>query len=323
MSRNILQKLDANMYILNALDDCRLSKLLHRGVSGPVSLALFVRSKFYKFVTKLTDVPEKMTDCTFNCFEPDGNHMLCRSMHSGDHATIAVKMVPSEGYRSIALATENHVMFPFRVPFRRVSKNIDALCAAPFTCTDGINEKGLAVCAVPVQGCIINQKIGRPRIIAGVAVRTALERCANVDEALRMFSSFDMRGKLGQSCHFHLADPSGRSAVVEYRKSKMHVVCPSNRVQYTHNDYAISPEKKNESLYKDDPRVGIINNTLTAVRGVMRGEYIWSLLQRCRAVSDDGSDPKERVRIIMFNCDKHSVTISTETELRTVYTFKA
>lgn len=323
MSHNILQKLDGNMYLLNCLDDCRLSKLLRRGAAGPFSLAVFTRPKHYILTTKLADVPEKLADCTFNCFDPNGKHLLGRTMHTGDHASIAVKMFPKEGYHSIALATENHVLFPFRVPFRRIAKNIDALSAAPFVCTDGINEKGLAISAVPVKGSVIRQKNGHPPITAGVAVRVALERCANVDEALRMFGSFDMRGKLGRACHFHIADPSGRSAVVEYRKNKMYVVYPSRRVQYTHNSFAVSSDQKNEKLFQYDPREGIIKETLSAARGVMREEFAWALLQRCRNVSDDGSTPSDRVRTLLFNCDDCSVTVSTEANLRTVYTLKA
>ena len=320
MTHNVLQKIDRNMYQLNCFDDCRLSRLLRRGVAGPVSLALFIRSRLHIFVTKLADAPERYLDSTFNCFSSDGSHLLARTMHTGDNATITVKIAPKDGYRSIALVTENHILFPFRVPFKRVNKNVDSLCAAPYMCTDGINEKGLAICAVPVKGSVINQRTGRRPIIAGVAVRTALERCANVDEALRMFGSFDMRGKRGQACHFHIADPSGRSVVVEYRKNRMHVIYPSRRVQYTNNSFATSPDG-NDAAGKQGLTDGYIRETLSQSRGVMLEEFALRLLQKCRCVTDDGSIPADRVRTIMFNCDKRTVTVSTEAKLRTVYTF--
>ncbi len=81
---------------------------------------------------------------------------------------------------------------------------------------DGINEKGLCVGLT-----FVFPATKKPGLSAGLIVRYLLEKCANVDEALKALSELPVA-----STHtLTLADPSGNMAVVEANPQKS-VTCP-------------------------------------------------------------------------------------------------
>ena len=57
---------------------------------------------------------------------------------------------------------------------------------------------------------------GKIPITTTTAVRLLLDRAATVDEALDLLARYDMHHAIGSAFHFHIADASGTSAVVEW-----------------------------------------------------------------------------------------------------------
>lgn len=55
-------------------------------------------------------------------------------------------------------------------------------------------------------------------------MRAALDKCSNVNEAVRLFSKYDMQDLIGVNYHYFIADASGASAIIEYVDNEMKVL---------------------------------------------------------------------------------------------------
>jgi len=83
---------------------------------------------------------------------------------------------------------------------------------------DGVNEKGLAVGMTGVEG-----KVVKPGISFVLLLRGVLDKCANVDEAMRMLSD----AHVSSSFNFLLADCRGELAVVEASPDRTRILRPA------------------------------------------------------------------------------------------------
>ena len=99
----------------------------------------------------------------------------------------------------------------------------DLLDILPYQCSDGINEKGLYV---SIQLVDIKEGDQPARFPAGssMMVRYLLDDCATVDEAVRKTETGILLPEDWQSCHFMVADATGRSVVIESRNSQVSVI---------------------------------------------------------------------------------------------------
>ncbi len=108
---------------------------------------------------------------------------------------------------------------------------------------DGLNEKGLAV---TMSSCeVVKSSEGDAGLNFAAPIRTLLDRCANVDEALRRLAPMSVRGNF----QMMLAD-AGEAAVVEFGPGIRAVRRPQNGYLAAFNHYqsreisALLPERR-------------------------------------------------------------------------------
>jgi uncharacterized protein YceK len=101
-----------------------------------------------------------------------------------------------------------------------------ALLDAPFLPFDGMNEHGLAVgmAAVPAGG--MRPDPNKETIGSLGVIREMLDRARNVAEALTILQSYNVEMEGGPPIHYLIADPSGRSLLIEFYQGEM-VVTPN------------------------------------------------------------------------------------------------
>ena len=80
-----------------------------------------------------------------------------------------------------------------------------------------MNGKGLAVGVLLIDAKPTNQNTKKVDITTTTAIRLMLDKAKNVDEALKLLSSYDMHSSANSCYHFQICDSSGKSVVVEWK----------------------------------------------------------------------------------------------------------
>jgi len=89
---------------------------------------------------------------------------------------------------------------------------------APYFPVEGINERGLVVAELSVEG----EKVHNENLVSMLSlhlIRLLLDYTSNLDEALEMLVSFN--NAASERMHFFIADSAGNSAVIEYIDNAM------------------------------------------------------------------------------------------------------
>lgn len=235
MSELKFRKLGDNIFILKYENDYGLDGLLSRGLKSVGGLMLYVQKHF---LLGRGDVKIKNCDfgcTTFNSFTEDGDHVFSRNFDYKEAPCIVVWTAPENGYRSVGVTSADVLLCDGETDKKENRQK--RLLAAPFACMDGVNEKGLSIAVVKLNAKSTNQKRGKTPIITTVMIRAVLDKCATVDEAVQLFSQYDMRDSLSVAYHYQITDASGRSAIIEYINNEMVVYNAEHERQYLLNFY--------------------------------------------------------------------------------------
>ncbi|WP_462406372.1 linear amide C-N hydrolase [Gracilibacillus sp. Marseille-QA3620] len=129
---------------------------------------------------------------------------------------VLVRTRPENGYASIGLADAGWIGYLAGSLDDGVT-DLSPAVLFPYLLMDGMNEKGLVISVLKLEGPPTRQNTGKQNISTTVAIRLVLDRAANVDEAIELFKGYDMQASSNTSSfHFLVADASGRAVVLEY-----------------------------------------------------------------------------------------------------------
>ncbi|MCR5120827.1 MAG: linear amide C-N hydrolase [Ruminococcus sp.] len=156
---------------------------------------------------------------TFNAVTPEGQIIMGRNFDYRMAKCMAMWTHPKEGYRSLAMVNQNHLIY---ADIRRSRRPLRAL-GAPYLSMDGINEKGLCAAILMLITKPTHQNNGKPPITVNVALRAVLDTCATADEAVELLQRHEMHDLLGACYHYQFTDAAGVSNIVEYVDGKMYV----------------------------------------------------------------------------------------------------
>lgn len=134
---------------------------------------------------------------------------------------------PPEGYASVSMVDIAYLGFEGSRASQLLELPLaerDRLLDAPYLPFDGMNEYGLAVgmAAVPA-----GQQPDRPKfetIDSLMVIRLMLDHARNVDEALEIFSQYNLDWGSGPALHYLIADRTGRSILLEFWGGEIKVI---------------------------------------------------------------------------------------------------
>ncbi|HEU4423826.1 MAG TPA: C45 family peptidase [Pilimelia sp.] len=132
---------------------------------------------------------------------------------------------PRDGFDSISLVDMSYLGFDAgHLDDLDDARKRRALLRAPALPFDGLNEYGLAVGMAAVDDGSAVRRPGTPVIGSLAVIRLALDTTRTVDEAIAVFSSYEIDFTGGPPLHYLIADAGGGSAVVEFVAGQMRVV---------------------------------------------------------------------------------------------------
>ncbi len=201
------------------------------GVSGTIPL-LLKAMKYINGGKPVAFLPGRFACTAFNAKTPDGDNILGRNFDYKDAPTLIVWCNPENGYKSVGICDMTMMLYNFDTITPLDGGKKGRTIIAPYVTMDGMNEKGLAIAILEQKGPATNQKTSRPGITCSLAIRAVLDKCATVDEAIELLSSYDMHDSVFVNYHYQILDAEGNSAIVEYFNNKMEVIRPEKRKFY-------------------------------------------------------------------------------------------
>lgn len=313
------EKLDSNTYVLKYENDYALDKVLNQGVKNIAELAVLLQKHFHVQKGDLKMQSGGFACTTFNAFTKNGQHILARNFDYKDAPSIVVWTAPENGYKSVGVTDTNVLLYGDKLGEK---KNRSRLLLAPYACMDGINEKGLSIAVLEIKTKATHQRTGKKNLTTTVMIRAVLDKCATVDEAVELFRKYDMNDSLFCNYHYHIADASGKSIVIEYVNNEMRLISPTDKTQYVMNFY-LSPDGDNKKGF-GYTREKWVKEAFEICGGtVMEEQEAMKLLEKCRL------DYKHKrgyqitsLWSAVYNCNERTMLLSTRMNYGKQYRFR-
>ncbi|WP_067131227.1 carcinine hydrolase/isopenicillin-N N-acyltransferase family protein [Microtetraspora malaysiensis] len=174
---------------------------------------------------RLATVTPTLTPDTFGCslFAAHGDPaapVFGRNFDFDHQPALLLFTSPPDGYASVSMVDVSYLGLRSDADFT-TDAGRRALLRAPLLPFDGMNAKGLAVgmATVPEAKPTFD---GKRRTVGSLRVqRLVLDQAATVDEAIAVFSRYNVDFSDSPPLHYMFADAQGRSAVVEFSGGEM------------------------------------------------------------------------------------------------------
>ncbi|WP_300561575.1 linear amide C-N hydrolase [Companilactobacillus sp.] len=226
--KNVSSDSNAPFFTMDYTADYKLDKFMQQGAANTTQLISFVGSYITGFpnIGRILKLNIPAFGCsTFSAATPDGQQLFGRNFdENSDSPAMLVRTHPTNGYASISMVDLGFLKYTNQdLPTNKL--NSLKTLAVPYTPLDGMNEKGLTMAVLQLDGSPTNQTdSSKNDITTTSAIRMVLDKADSVDSALALLNQYNMHDPSMGEFHYQISDASGKSVVVEYINNKMSVV---------------------------------------------------------------------------------------------------
>jgi len=224
--------------------------------------------------------PEACT--SFAALAPEAEAVFGRNFDWKHRSCLLLFTDPPNGYASVSmvdlfyLGLEGLQEIPWA---RRIN-----LLGAPYATIDGMNECGVAIAQNAVPRRNTPKDPNRPTLLNSQIARLVLDHAKDVDEALTLIRQYNI-DFADTPVHFHIADVSGNSAIVEYVDGGISVIRDDKPWQVSTNylfSEAIQPncwryEKTAKSLAESQGSKSA-DEAMSLLQGTSQEHTTWSVV---------------------------------------------
>jgi len=233
--------------------------------------------------------------CTsFAAVKAEGGVVFGRNFDWKHRASLLLYTDPPGGYASVSmvdlfyLGLEGMQSIPW--------SDRAVLLATPYAAIDGMNECGVAIAQNAVPRRNTPKDPNKPTLLNSQIVRLVLDRAKDVNDALTLIQDYNVEF-VGNPVHFHIADASGDSAIVEYLDGGINIVRRDESWQVSTN-YLFS-----EEIQPDCWRYNKATEMLAAAQGTLAADEPMRLLEQVKQGSTVWSIvyglTEGRIRVVM------------------------
>lgn len=243
--------------------------------------------------------------CTsFSTPMADGDVVFGRNLDWSHRSSLLLFTDPPDGYASVSLVDLYYLGLEGmqEIPW---SKRF-VLLAAPYATIDGMNECGVAIAQNAVPERDTPKDPNKPTLLNSQIMRLVLDHAEDVEEALTLIRQYNVEF-VGPRGHFHIADASGASAIVEYVDGGIAIVRNDKSWQVSTN-FLLSEEIK-----PDCWRYNKAAQVLSASRGIASDEAAMRLLE---AVKQDHT-----VWSVVYGLGSGSIDVAMGQDYEDVHAF--
>jgi len=224
-----LQEIDPErFYVMDYTADYKLDKLIEYGVESTDQMAAFLADNIFDVAPDGLSVPTPSAGCSAYAatgvesgdFLFGRNYDYCHVENGVEVPATAmfVRTAPEGGKKSISMV--DAYWLGFHKGFYKDGKtDLSMLIAAPYEILDGMNEAGLAIGVLHLDGKATRQdEPGKQYIWANIFMRKLLDTAGTVEEAVAIAKTYNLSMKTPASgnLHFFIADATGDFAILEY-----------------------------------------------------------------------------------------------------------
>ncbi len=219
------EKLADGIYIMDCYTDYKLEEYLSADITDVEKFDIWMTENLTHGIPT-GDIPG-MGCSSFAITGTNGGHLFARNYDmrkNGD--SLIIRTCPDNGYASIGIVDLAHINLGRMGKYDPEDDNgRKLLFAAPWCICDGINEKGLGASLLSLNNSHTVTDTDKPDLLLYSALRLIIDRCASVDEAVKMLESYDIYSPGHHSYHLFLTDTTGQAVTVEWtEEGKMAVI---------------------------------------------------------------------------------------------------
>lgn len=219
-----LKEKGVGVYTMTYDGDYGFDAFLEIGASSDADIEAFVTKRLLKGLPIELNVSD--AGCTaFVSRNEEGDIIYARNFDFLYAPFLQIYTNPDNGYASVSTVNLTFAGYgEDNLPSSGISFQNFLTLAAPFLPFDGMNEKGvcIALLAVPeIQMIYDSDKI---TLNTTTAIRLVLDKAASVDEAVELLRNYNIYFSGDVTCHFLIADATGKSVIVEYYDNGLQVV---------------------------------------------------------------------------------------------------
>jgi len=183
---------------------------------------------------------------------------------------------PPDGYASVSMVNPDFAGIKNGKDLLQLTNaERELLLDTPFVPTDGMNETGLTIAMAAVDGGKADFLPSRETIGSLEIMREVLDHAATVDEAVKLFSSYNIDFTGGPPVHYLVADANGSAALIEYVAGQM-VVMPNENPWHLATNHFITTGVKDSG--NSGWRYDTLRERLSAAGGILTPKEAMTLL---------------------------------------------
>lgn len=309
-----INKLENNIYKMHYGLNYYFDDFLDTGASNDEELWSFVVSKLLKGMPIDIELPN-FACSSFSAVTSNGEHFFARNYDFDNCPIMINKTNPIKGYKSISTCDLSFLSYKYNDYLPDNIKNKFLCLAMPYIPIDGMNEKGVSISVNMLHGEPANQQTDKIDLTTTTLVRLVLDKAANCDEAVELISNYDLIDSAGSRFHYHIADKSGKSVVIEYYNNEMLVV--ENETNYfIATNFTLNDIEEADNFGRD--RYDIINTYLTENQGIVSEINAMQLLEDAKMDWSGGGSQWS----IIYNLDKLTAEYAFYTDYSKTYKYK-
>lgn len=261
---------------------------------------------------------------TYRCATTDGEMVMGRNYDFKlDTSCMMVKCHPKDGYKSIAFAALSNL--GANDADANMAKKMACL-TAPFSCLDGVNEKGVSIAVLTLDSEPTDQNLGREKMTHSLAIRLVLDKAATTEEAVKLLEKYDFYAANGRDYHLFISDASGDSAVVENDPESEDRTFTVTRMQAITNFYGMYADKviskqKNGIYGHGKERYDYMMEVIDANNGLVDKDSSWQALKAAATEPNPESVTSNTQWSIVFNNTKGTADICIRRHWDDMYSF--
>lgn len=209
--------------VLNKGND-GINKFLNDGGASSINdTLLFLAQNIVAFQYQAPSAKTYDACTAFQVKNKDGGYYFGRNFDYTPCNALILVNEPKEGYKSVSTADTNFITDELKGYGHYLPDSILNKIGV-YMPLDGLNEKGVAVSINMIDSPeIINQDTGKTDQICVTAVRTILDKAANVDEAVKILQDSDFHTWKGFMVHLFIADAQGHHVAAEWYDNQLHI----------------------------------------------------------------------------------------------------
>lgn len=228
-----------------------------------------------------------------------------------DNPALLLFTDPPDGYASVSMVDISYLGFD-RADLAALDTPAgrEPLLRAPLLPFDGMNEHGLAVGMAAVEPTAPLHDSAKPTVGSLRIIRLMLDRARDTEEALAIFSKYNIDFSGGPPIHYLIADRGGRAAVVELKDGALRITRGEGPWQAATNFYLADSTERERA---GDWRYAALDAGLSRAGGTLTPEAALGLLA-------DVAQPNTRWSIV-YGVTSGEVHVAMGRRYEQVYSF--